>query len=166
MHRESRLWDLGLSVWSLGANSIVATSGSLTGSPVMFIATGTAGAPGALTIVGGDGQTVVAGSAVTIAPSVKVTLDENGNVVAGATVMFSVTAGNGMSPERSLNLERDRHRHRGQLGARGCGRLEHAERERRVTHSGFVHGHWNRWSGCARRCKTQGTTRPRRSAWA
>jgi adhesin/invasin len=84
--------------WTLGAaagpNSLVASSGSLSGSPVTFNATGTAGAPGLITIVAGDAQTAVAGTAAAIAPSVKVT-DQNGNAVAGATVTFTVVAGGG-----------------------------------------------------------------------
>jgi adhesin/invasin len=84
-------WTLGPTA---GANSLTAASGSLSGSPVTFTATGTAGAAGALTIVGGNNQTATAGTNVTTAPSVKVT-DINGNAVAGATVTFSVLSGGG-----------------------------------------------------------------------
>lgn len=84
-------WTLGTTA---GPNSLVATSGSLSGSPVTFNATGTAGAPGLITIVAGDAQTAIAGTAAPIAPSVKVT-DQNGNAVAGATVTFTVVVGNG-----------------------------------------------------------------------
>ncbi|HEX6575233.1 MAG TPA: invasin domain 3-containing protein [Gemmatimonadaceae bacterium] len=77
-----------------GPNTLTATSGSLTGSPVTFYATGTAGSAGALTIVGGNGQTAIAGADVATAPSVRVT-DVNGNIVAGASVTFTVTGGGG-----------------------------------------------------------------------
>ncbi len=85
------LWTLGSAA---GANSLTATAGSLTGSPVTFNATGTAGAAGSLTIVSGNGQSATAGAAVAVAPSVKVT-DGGGNVVAGATVTFAVATGGG-----------------------------------------------------------------------
>ena len=84
-------WTLGLTA---GANTLAAASGSLTGSPVTFNATGLAGSAGAITIVGGDGQTATAGSAVAVAPSVKV-IDVNSNPVAGAVVTFSVLSGGG-----------------------------------------------------------------------
>jgi adhesin/invasin len=84
-------WTLGPAA---GANTLTATSAGLSGSPVTFNATGTAGSAGALTIVAGNGQTAVAGSDVPTAPSVKVT-DVNGNIVAGAAVVFTVTGGGG-----------------------------------------------------------------------
>ncbi len=84
-------WTLGVTA---GANTLAASSGALTGSPVVFTATGTAGAPGSVTIVGGNAQTAIAGTPVSIAPSVRVA-DQHGNPVAGASVTFSVVAGNG-----------------------------------------------------------------------
>lgn len=54
----------------------------------------TAGNPASLALNAGDAQTSVAGTAVAIAPSVRVE-DAFGNPVAGATVTFSVTGGGG-----------------------------------------------------------------------
>jgi adhesin/invasin len=84
-------WTLGSAA---GPNSLTATSGSLTGSPVTFNATGTSGAAGGVTIVSGDAQSAIAGSNVAIAPSVKVT-DANGNAIEGATVVFAIAGGGG-----------------------------------------------------------------------
>jgi hypothetical protein len=84
-------WTLGSTA---GTNTLTATSGSLSGSPVTFTATGTSGAAGNIAIVSGNGQTATAGSAVATAPSVRVT-DANGNTVAGATVTFAVASGGG-----------------------------------------------------------------------
>ena len=84
-------WTLGTTA---GPNTLTATSGTLTGSPVTFTATGTSGAAGNITIVSGNGQTATAGSTVATAPSVRVT-DVNGNVVAGAGVTFTVASGGG-----------------------------------------------------------------------
>ena len=82
-------WILGTTV---GSNTLVASSGSLT--PVTFTATGTAGAPAAVTKTAGDAQTATAGSGVATAPSVTVR-DANGNPVAGTSVTFSVASGGG-----------------------------------------------------------------------
>lgn len=82
-------WTLGTTA---GANTLVASTGSLT--PVTFTATGTAGAAAAVTKTAGDGQTATAGSAVATAPSVTVR-DANGNPVAGASVTFAVASGGG-----------------------------------------------------------------------
>jgi adhesin/invasin len=84
-------WTLGSAA---GPNTLTATSGSLSGSPITFSATGVAGVAGAITIVDGNGQSAVAGANVAVAPSVKVT-DGNGNPVAGITVTFTVSGGGG-----------------------------------------------------------------------
>ena len=84
-------WILGAAA---GANTLTASSGTLSGSPVTFTATGTAGAIGAVTIVAGDAQTAIAGAAVAVTPSVKVA-DANGNPVVGAQVTFTPTLGDG-----------------------------------------------------------------------
>ncbi len=82
-------WTLGTTA---GANTLTA---SATGLPnVVFSATGTAGAAAAILLNAGDGQTAAAGSAVAIAPSVRVN-DASNNPVAGVTVTFTVTAGGG-----------------------------------------------------------------------
>jgi hypothetical protein len=82
-------WTLGTAI---GTNTLVASAGSLT--PVTFTATSTAGAAASITKTAGDAQSATAGSAVAIAPSVTVK-DANGNLVAGASVAFAVTAGGG-----------------------------------------------------------------------
>ncbi|HUQ48057.1 MAG TPA: invasin domain 3-containing protein [Gemmatimonadaceae bacterium] len=84
-------WTLGPAA---GLNSLAATSGSLSGSPVTFNATATAGAAGALSIVAGNNQSAIVGTNVATSPGVKVT-DLNGNAVAGATVTFTVLSGGG-----------------------------------------------------------------------
>ncbi len=86
-------WTLGTTA---GANTMAAspTSGSLSGSPVTFTATGTVGPAAAIQLNNGSGQIATAGSSVATAPRVKVT-DANGNGVAGVSVTFSVTGGGG-----------------------------------------------------------------------
>jgi adhesin/invasin len=84
-------WTLGTTA---GPNSLSASSGTLSGSPVTFNATGLPGSAGAITIVAGDGQTATVGTGVAVAPSVKVS-DVNGNAVAGAVVTFSIVSGGG-----------------------------------------------------------------------
>jgi hypothetical protein len=81
-------WTLGKTA---GANSLRATSGSLT---VSFTATGTAGPTAMLAVSAGDNQTAPAGSAVSIPPAV-VVQDANGNLKSGVTVTFSVSEGGG-----------------------------------------------------------------------
>lgn len=82
--------------WSLGSltgvNVLNATSGTLTG--VSFTATSTAGPAASLAGNAGDNQTVSAGSAVPVPPSVLVK-DANGNVKSGVSVSFAVVSGGG-----------------------------------------------------------------------
>ena len=84
--------------WTLGAaavgNALTASSPGLTGSPITFTATGTAGAATTIALNAGNNQTATVGTAVALAPSVKVT-DAKGNSVAGAVVSFVVTSGGG-----------------------------------------------------------------------
>ncbi len=84
-------WTLGATA---GANAVSATTPGLTGSPLSFAATGTAGAPALLEIVTGNGQTATVATAVAVAPSVRVR-DANGNPVPGDTVAFTVSSGGG-----------------------------------------------------------------------
>jgi len=87
-----------LSAWTMGTtagtNSITATVGSLTGSPVAISATGTPGTVATVALNAGDAQIVRPGQAVPIPPSVLAT-DAFGNVVPGASVTFTVSAGTG-----------------------------------------------------------------------
>lgn len=61
---------------------------------VILTATASSSVPAKLDKVAGDAQTATAGSAVSVAPSVKVT-DANGNPVAGVGVTFAVATGGG-----------------------------------------------------------------------
>jgi hypothetical protein len=84
--------------WSLGAtagtNTLTATSGGLTGSPVTFTANGTAGPAAIIAIRSGNGQSATVGTDVATKPSARVT-DVNGNGVAGAAITFAVGSGGG-----------------------------------------------------------------------
>ncbi|TMC49599.1 MAG: hypothetical protein E6J20_17850, partial [Chloroflexi bacterium] len=84
-------WTLGPTA---GPNTLTASSGTLTGSPVTFTATGTAGAASSIALNAGNGQSATAGTAVPVAPSV-IVRDANGNPVAGVAVTFAVASGGG-----------------------------------------------------------------------
>src|SRR5439155_640080 len=75
-------WTLGPTA---GPNSLPATASGLTGSPVTFTATGTAGAASSIALNAGNNQSATAGTAVAIEPSV-IVHDANGNPVAGVSV--------------------------------------------------------------------------------
>jgi hypothetical protein len=81
-------WRLGQTA---GANVLTATSGN---ASTTVNATASAGRAANVALVEGNNQTAAAGTAVAIAPSVRVT-DSFGNLVAGATVSFSVLSGGG-----------------------------------------------------------------------
>jgi len=83
-------WTLGTTA---GANSLTATALGLSGSPLTFRATATAGSPAKLT-KGGDNQVAPAGSRLSVNPTVTVT-DSYGNGVSGVQVTFAVTSGGG-----------------------------------------------------------------------
>src|SRR5205085_1200814 len=87
-----------LSSWTLsaaaGSNTLTATSGSLSGSPVTFTATGTAGAATTIAANSPTSQAATAGTAVSAPPSV-IVKDANGNPVTGVAVTFAVAPGNG-----------------------------------------------------------------------
>jgi adhesin/invasin len=83
-------WILGPTA---GQNTLTASSPGLSGSPVLFTATGTTPAT-SITTNNGDGQSAIAGSQVATPPSV-IVKDASGNPVAGVTVTFAVTSGGG-----------------------------------------------------------------------
>jgi photosystem II stability/assembly factor-like uncharacterized protein len=83
-------WTLGTPV---GTNTLTATSGVLTGSPVTFTATAI-GIPTQTAVNGGNGQTATAGTAVSTNPSV-IVRDASGNPVPGVSVSFAVALGGG-----------------------------------------------------------------------
>ena len=64
----------------------------------------TAGAPASVTAVNSATQTAQVGTSVPVAPSVRV-VDADGNPVAGVTVVFAVTAGNGSLVNASVTTD-------------------------------------------------------------
>lgn len=83
-------WTLGP---ASGANTLTATFPGTAIPAVVFTATGAK--PGTLAVAGGNNQAVMAGTVVSIAPSV-VVRDPGGNPLVGETVRFTVTTGDGM----------------------------------------------------------------------
>ena len=90
-------WTLGTTA---GANSLSAASTGLTGTPVAFTATGTAGPATQIAIQAGNGQTATVNTAVATDPSV-IVRDQFSNVVAGVSVTFTVTGGGGSTAPAS-----------------------------------------------------------------
>jgi adhesin/invasin len=84
-------WRMGTTV---GANTLTALAlvGGLTGNPITFTATGTAGAAARVTAVGATALSGTVFKALTPLPQVRVT-DASGNAVAGTTVTFTGSAG-------------------------------------------------------------------------
>lgn len=77
-----------------GANGLTATATGLAGSPLTWTATAVVGPPAVLVKVAGDNQTAAVGTAVAIAPSVRVE-DARGNLLATQAVTFAPTTGGG-----------------------------------------------------------------------
>jgi len=86
-------WTLGTAA---GANTLLANvqAGGVTGNPISFTATATAGAASTITKQAGDAQSAGVTTAVTVRPAVKVA-DQFGNAIAGATVTFAIATGGG-----------------------------------------------------------------------
>ena len=82
-------WTLGVTA---GPNSLTATSGGLTGSPVTFTATGNPGNAATMALNGGSGQTGTVGGTLATAISVLVT-DNLANPVQGVTVSWAAANG-------------------------------------------------------------------------
>ncbi len=82
-------WTLGSSA---GANTLTATSGGLTGSPLTFTATATAGAATTIALNAGNNQTDTISATLAVPYSVKVT-DGSTNPVAGVTVTWAAVGG-------------------------------------------------------------------------
>ena len=83
-------WKLGN---TLGANTLTASATGAT-TAATFTATATAGPATTIALNAGSGQSTIAGGAVPIPPSVKVT-DAGGNPVTGAAVTFAIATGGG-----------------------------------------------------------------------
>ena len=86
-------WTLG-TVAGTNNNVITATSTGLTGSPLTFTATATAGAATQIAIQAGNGQSAAVNTEVTTDPAVLVR-DQFNNPVANVNVTFTVTGGGG-----------------------------------------------------------------------
>ncbi|MEW5928542.1 MAG: invasin domain 3-containing protein [Gemmatimonadota bacterium] len=84
--------DLAIS-GTVGQRTLAFSADGLTGvtSDATDVAAGT---PAGIAVAAGDGQTATAGSAVAVAPSVRVT-DASGNPVSGVGVAFAVASGGG-----------------------------------------------------------------------
>src|SRR5439155_673621 len=80
-------WTLGTLV---GQNTLTATASGLTGSPVLFAASGLRDVAAQLLRVSVDTQTATAGQAVSTPPAVRV-VDQYGNPIPGAPVTFALT---------------------------------------------------------------------------
>jgi hypothetical protein len=79
---------------SAGTNTVNANATGLTGSPVTFTASATAGTATQLAIASGNNQTAAIGKQLAM-PLVVVAKDGIGNPVANVTVTFAVTSGGG-----------------------------------------------------------------------
>ena len=77
-----------------GTNKATATAAGLSGSPLTFSATATAGPAATIARVSGNSQTGTAGTALA-SPFVVLVTDANNNPVSGTMVTFAVTAGGG-----------------------------------------------------------------------
>lgn len=90
-------WTLGTTAGTNTVRATVAGTG-ITGNPVTFTASGSAGPATGIVIAPGtptsQGQTAVANTKVAVNPAVQVR-DANGNGVAGVNVRFAVAAGGG-----------------------------------------------------------------------
>ena len=80
-------WKLGTLV---GQNALTATASGLTGSPVLFTASGSRDVAAQLLRVSIDTQMATAGQAVSTPPAVRV-VDQYGNPIPGAPVTFALT---------------------------------------------------------------------------
>src|SRR5205085_5439385 len=84
--------------WTLsataGSNTLTATSGSLSGSPVTFTATGTAGPAATMAKSSGDNLTGQVATRLQT-PHIVLVSDANGNPVAGVTVTWAAGSGGG-----------------------------------------------------------------------
>ncbi|HEY0997590.1 MAG TPA: Ig-like domain-containing protein, partial [Gemmatimonadaceae bacterium] len=85
---------LGSAAGPVQVTATAPATGGTPGASVTFTATTTAGAPASMAKHAGDAQSATAGTAVPVAPAVKV-LDAFGNRVPGAVVTFAVASGGG-----------------------------------------------------------------------
>lgn len=88
--RASTLLTLGATV---GVNTVEARGTGVSGSPIVFSASGVAGSANKILLTSGNNQTNTVGA--TLAPLVVSVQDVNGNAIANHPVSFEITAGNG-----------------------------------------------------------------------
>lgn len=92
--------------WTLGTaagtnnNTLTATSPGLTGSPLTFTASASAGPATQIALSAGNNQVAAAGSTVTLSPSVLVR-DAHDNPVSNVPVLFAVAGGGGSVTEEN-----------------------------------------------------------------
>ncbi len=136
-----------------GANSVTATSGTLTGSPVTFTATGNAGAATQLQMVTQPSPTAQSGVALAVQPAVRLA-DAFGNLVAttGVTVVTAgFGSGTGTLGGTLTANDRGRRRHLRESLHRGrLGSLHPAVHLRRADGGHEQHDHARRPARAAR----------------
>ena len=118
-----------------GSVTVTATSEGKSGTATVTVIAGPASK---LVVNAGNNQSVAAGAAVPIAPSVKVT-DAGDNPIAGVAVVFALASGGGTITGANATTERLRHSDTRQLDTRGECRTEHTHCDialdlRRITH--------------------------------
>ncbi|MES2179970.1 MAG: Ig-like domain-containing protein [Gemmatimonadota bacterium] len=84
-----------------GKDTLLATFGSVAGSPISFVATTSTGAATQLVVISGNAQTAVSGQPLA-APLVVEARDALGNLVSGVTVTFAVTGGGGSPSSQNV----------------------------------------------------------------
>src|SRR5205823_4391041 len=93
--------------WTLsttaGGNRLTAAASGLTGSPVTFLATGTAGNAGSIAVSDGDNQTATVNTAVATPPAV-VVKDANGNPVQGVAVTPGAISASGGASAATITV--------------------------------------------------------------
>lgn len=87
-------WTLGDDIGTNTLRATVQGVQNVTGNPVTFTATATAGAPATVSIASGNNQTATVGQTVALPPSV-VVRDNRGNPVPGVAVTFLIGSGGG-----------------------------------------------------------------------
>ena len=141
---RARTRAMGRRLQLLLALAVVATAlGAVTASGASFVsessstvqASTSARSSDALVIVAGNNQTAVAGTAVPIAPSVRV-VDGGGHPVSGLTVTFTPVTGGGLSTGGSVVTDDDGLAVVGELDARRCARPQHVAGRRAPAISG------------------------------
>ena len=97
----STTWQLGTTA---GVNAFTASVAGTTLNPLSFTATAHAGAPVSMTVQAGDGESAHVGTAVAVAPAVKLS-DAFNNAVSGVVVSFSVTSGGGLVAKPTVTTD-------------------------------------------------------------